>query len=83
MLAVAALPVSVSAPPAPVIVMVSVPAVKVLTVQPEMSNVASETTLTTNAVVKPVPVTVTVFEMRPVPNCAELKVAVEVPEVLA
>src|SRR5262245_57756409 len=83
MVSVAVLAVMVSLPADPFTVSVSVPLVQLLKVQPDMSSVPPVVMLTTRAFVPALPVRVSAFEILPAPNWALLKVAVEVPDVLA
>jgi hypothetical protein len=76
-------PVIVSAPLEPLTVIVSVPAVQFVKVQPDMLSVPAGAMLTTRACAAAVvPVIAVVVAILPVPNWAELKVAVDVPDVL-
>ena len=77
-------PVIVSAPLEPLTVIVSVPAVQVVKVQPDMLSAPAVVMLTTRACVDvATPVIAAVVAILPVPNWAASKVAVDVPDVLA
>ena len=76
------LPVMFSAPVEPFKVMVSVPVVKVVKVQPAAVKVPPDVTLTTMAWVDEVPVTAREFEIRLLANWPLAKVAVDVALVL-
>jgi hypothetical protein len=76
-------PANVSAPPAPLTVIVSVPEVQVGKVQPDRSADPPESTLTTIALVELVPVMIAADDILPAPNWLALKVAVDVPAELA
>ncbi len=73
-------PVIVSAPLEPLTVIVSVPVVQFVKVQPDMLSVPAGAMLTTRACAAVVvPVIAAAAAILPVPNWAELKVAVEIP----
>ncbi|MFO1157328.1 MAG: hypothetical protein U1E60_00675 [Reyranellaceae bacterium] len=59
----------------------SVPDVQLLNVQPDRSIEPPAVKLIASALVEPVPVIATDAEILPVPNCAALNVAVDVPDV--
>src|SRR5215831_6296754 len=83
MVSATVLPVMVSLPADPFTVSVSLPTVQLAKLQPDRSSVPPVAMLMTRALVAAVPVMAAELEILPAPNWSLLKVAVEVPEVLA
>src|SRR5262245_11182462 len=77
------LPTIVSLPVEPLRVMVSAPLVQLVKLQPDRLSEPPVAMLMASALVAPVPLMAAEVEILPAPNWALLKVAVEVPDVLA